>query len=90
MATILHSNNSMENVDSNQEVSFDVNHQREDSQASGKMNFTLFQNEEEQDYCLMAVLISGTMLIVLMISLYIVIIFISLFENSKMFWFKWM
>ena len=87
MATILHSNNSVDNSDSNPEGISDVNHQREDSQASGKLHLTLFQTEEEQDYCLMAVLISGTMLIVLMISLYIVIIFISLFENSKMFWF---
>ena len=87
MATILHSNNSVDNSDSNPEGISDVNHQREDSMASGKLHLTLFQTEEEQDYCLMAVLISGTMLIVLMISLYIVIIFISLFENSKMFWF---
>ena len=86
MATILHSNNSVDNSDSNPEGISDVNYQREDSQASGKLHLTLFQTEEEQDYCLMAVLISGTMLIVLMISLYIVIIFISLFENSKMFW----
>ena len=82
MATILHANNSPEKSDTNvveyEEVTFVDS---ENSSEDVKQSLVVVSNEDETEYCLLAVLISGTMLIIFSIASYLAILFISLMDN---------
>ena len=81
MVTILHANNSLQKSEANISGWSVASQDIENTLNDGKQNLVVVNNEDEQDYCLQAVLISGTLLIVSMISLYFVILFIDLMNN---------
>ena len=83
MATILHANN----VNGNSDSTLEENYQEHGSSfARRRLKVVAIVNDDEQDYFFLAILISGSMIIVHMISLYIVIILMSILENSNLLW----
>ena len=86
MATILYANNSVENSDSSIEEVTSTHQGRQDTAFRGRLNLMAVINDDAQDYFFLAILVSGTLLIALMISFYVVIVLLSLFESSNLFW----